>query len=954
MKKLILSAIALVAMASASAQDNPMLQPIPADKDVRVGRLENGMTYYIRHNEKPKSQAHFYILHDVGAIQEEDNQQGLAHFLEHMAFNGTKNLPDKMLIEYLEKIGVKFGANLNAGTAWDYTQYTLMDVPTTREGIIDTALLILHDWSHFIALEPEEIDSERGVIMEELRTRDGAGWRSTINMVKALAKGTKYENRNLIGYLDGLKGFEHGDLESFYHTWYRPDYQAIFVVGDVDVDAVESKIKTLMSDIPAPAADAPKKEVIYVPDNEEPIVSIFTDPEMQYSSISMYCKRKELAPKEIANTVYAEMINVALSYMDNMGNARFNEMTMKPDAPFLGAGMGNGSVGICPTLEVTVFSAQAEEGKIATTMEALCTEMERIQRYGFTQSEFERAQNELLRSAERKYANRNDRKNGEFMSNYVNSYRFNTAIPDAETEWQLDSMLIKNLTVDVVNDLAKQIITDNNMVVVINAPEKEGLVNPTAEEVTAIIKKAQASEVEPYEDNTVKEPLIGEDVVLKGSKVKKTTVNETLGTTEWTLKNGTRVIVKPSKLKADEVLFRGYAEGGLSTLSDEDYYTGNFLTSTLSMSGVSKFSVTDLRKQLSGKTASVYMDVNDYDLGVKGSCSPKDIETMLQLVYLNFTSPRFNQDDFNTMMKQYEAYVENLKTNPDYIAAETLQKTLYNNNPRRQMLSPEILAQVNFDRMPEVFKQLYPNGNAFTYTIIGNVDLETLKPLVEKYIGSLPVSKNKLGYKDDGVRTVKGEVTNDFKTPMQQPKVTVTRVFTGEIPYTIENKVAMTLLSQALDSRYLVSIREEKGGTYGVQVGGGLGNTPFEKYSLTITFDTNAEMADELSDIVMAEFKKIAEEGPLTEDIEKTREFLVKNWSNTLESNGGVLGVINYWYQDGLDYMNNYLNTVKSVTNEDVQKLAQKILADGNMVYVVMRPEAEAQAEQKAEAPAAE
>ena len=372
------------------------------------------------------------------------------------------------------------------------------------------------------------------------------------------------------------------------------------------------------------------------------------------------------------------------------------------------------------------------------------------------------------------------------------------------------------------------------------------------------------------------------------------------------------------------------------------------------MSGVSKFSVTDLRKQLSGKTASVYMDVNDYDLGVKGSCSPKDIETMLQLVYLNFTSPRFNQDDFNTMMKQYEAYVENLKTNPDYIAAETLQKTLYNNNPRRQMLSPEILAQVNFDRMPEVFKQLYPNGNAFTYTIIGNVDLETLKPLVEKYIGSLPVSKNKLGYKDDGVRTVKGEVTNDFKTPMQQPKVTVTRVFTGEIPYTIENKVAMTLLSQALDSRYLVSIREEKGGTYGVQVGGGLGNTPFEKYSLTITFDTNAEMADELSDIVMAEFKKIAEEGPLTEDIEKTREFLVKNWSNTLESNGGVLGVINYWYQDGLDYMNNYLNTVKSVTNEDVQKLAQKILADGNMVYVVMRPEAEAQAEQKAEAPAAE
>lgn len=339
MKKLTMLLVALTATASVMAQ-GPMT-PIPADPELRTGKLDNGMTYYIRHNEKPKNQADFYILHDVGAIQEEDSQQGLAHFLEHMAFNGTKNLPGKQMIEYLETVGVKFGYNLNAGTTWDYTCYNISDVPTLRQGVIDSALLVLHDWSHFIALRPEEIDSERGVIMEELRTRDGASWRSTMSMLQALGKGTLYEHRNLIGYLDGLKNFHHDELEKFYTSWYRPDYQAVIVVGDVDVDAIEQKIKTLMADIPAPAADAPKKAEIVVPDNEEPIVSIFTDPEMQGSRVQLFIKRRAL-PEVMNNTVQAEMLDVINSYMTVMENARLEELRMKPDAPFLGAGMGLG------------------------------------------------------------------------------------------------------------------------------------------------------------------------------------------------------------------------------------------------------------------------------------------------------------------------------------------------------------------------------------------------------------------------------------------------------------------------------------------------------------------------------------------------------------------------------------------------------------------------------------
>ncbi len=941
MKRLFLFVVAVITAASVSAQFNPM-QPIEADKDVRVGKLENGLTYYIRHNEKPKGQAHFYILHDVGAIQEDDNQQGLAHFLEHMAFNGTKNLPGKQLINYLESIGVKFGYNLNAGTSWDYTEYQLRDVPTTRREIVDSALLVLHDWSHFITLAPKEIDSERGVIMEELRTRDGAQWRSTINMIQAIGRGTKYEHRNLIGHLDGLKGFSHSDLESFYRKWYRPELQAVVVVGDIDVDYVEGKLKSLMSDIPASPADAAQKEVIVVPDNEEPIISIFTDPEMQNSVVRYIFKRGNLVPKQAANTIYAEMMQIATMMMTQMGNARLQEISMKPDAPFVGAGMSDGSFGICPTFESFSVAAQSQDGKLLTAFEAIGTEVERIRRHGFTQGEFERAQNNLLRSCERAYNNRNDRKNGEYVEIYLNNFRENSPMPDAKTEWQLDSVLIKHvLNVDVINQLASKLITPTNQIVIVDAPKKEGLVNPTEADILATIKKITTSEVAPYEDNVVKEPLIGADVELKGSPVVKTKQNEKLGTTEWTLANGARVIVKPSTLKADEVLFNAYSEGGFSLLSDEDYNTGLFLPTIVQMSGVSKFSRTDLRKQLSGKSASAYLKGGEYEHGIAGNCSPKDLETMLQLVYLNATAPRFNKDDFNTVMKQYRAYVDNLKTNPDYIASSEEEKTLYGNNPRRQPLSAELLDKVNFERMDEVFNTLFSACGNFTYTIVGNVNLETLRPLVEKYIGSLPSSKKALSFVDDGVRYAEGEVTNDFKVPMQQPKVSVARIYTGKAKASLENRLTMTFLTQALNSRYLISIREEKGGTYGVRVSGGFSDAPFDTYKLRIQFDTNEKQADELSDIVLAELQKIAAEGPLAEDIEKSREFFLKNWKNTLEQNNGWMQVLRTWYENGIDQYGTYENIVKNLKYSDVQKLAKKILKDNNKVYVVMRPEAQ-------------
>lgn len=941
MKKLMMLAVAAFAAAGAMAQMN---QPIPADPELRTGKLENGMTYYIRHNDKPKGQADFYILHDVGAIQENDSQQGLAHFLEHMAFNGTKNLPGKQLTEYLETVGVKFGANLNAGTSWDQTIYNISDVPTSREGIIDSALLILHDWSHFIALEPKEIDSERGVIMEELRTRDGASWRSTMKLLQALGKGTKYEHRNLIGYLDGLKNFQHKELEDFYAQWYRPDYQAVVVVGDIDVDAVENKIKTLMADIPAPAADASHKETIVVPDNEEPIVSIFTDPEMQGTKVQLFIKRPAL-PKQMGNTIVAEANNVIEAYMTTMENARLQEIAMQPDAPFLGAGMGTGDViGVIPTLNATVFVAMTQDGKLARGFEALYTELEKVRRYGFTQGEFERAQENLMRQAERTHANRNDRRNGEFVQSYLNNYSKNSPIPDAETEWQLDSMLIKMLNVDAVNAFAAQTITPANQVIIVNAPEKEGLTTPTAEELLAIRDKVAAGEVTAYEDNVVKEPLIPEGTVLKGSPVKKTAEDAKLGTTEWTLANGAKVVVKHTDFKADEVRMSAVAKGGLSVLSDGEFYMGEMMPAVNSMSGVGKFSATELKKQLSGKSASVQPAVENYSSAMKGVCSPKDIETMLQLLYLNFTQPRFDRADYDNLIKMVRSQLENARTNPDFLMQEKVIDVTYGDNPRRQMISNEIVDKFDFEQLPAIYAKLYPGANGFVFTFVGNIDPETLKPLVEKYIGSIPAAKKPLNYIDDKVAPVKGEVTEEFTAPMQQPKVSVLYYYSGKMPYTFKDRMALSFLAQALNSRYLISIREEKGGTYGVRVKGSTEYIPHQTYDMTISFDTNEEMADELCEIVLKEIQEIAENGPKTEDIEKNREFMLKNWKNSLELNQGWMNYIQAKYGSGLNYVGEYEQAVRDLTNADVQALAKKILADGNLVKVVMRP---AKAEEK-------
>ncbi len=950
MKRFLVSIVVLVAAMGAWAQEqgeNPMMQPIPNDQAVRIGLLDNGMRYYIRHNEKPKDLANFWIVYDVGAIQEDDDQQGLAHFLEHMAFNGTKNLPGKQLIEYCEKIGVAFGRNLNAATSWDYTFYQLNDVPVKRggelrEGVVDSMLMILHDWSHFIALEGKEIDSERGVIMEELRTTDGAQRRASMKLIESLGKGTRYAERNLIGHLDFLASFPHSAIRNFYEKWYRPELMTFIVVGDIDVDQIEQKLRKLMADVPVSPAGAAQKEEIMIPDNQEPIVSIFTDPEMQRSQATLYIKHPSF-PKAVNSTLMAALVSMIDNYLATMANARLEEITMKPDAPFLGAYLYNGSVGIMPTLETAMLGVTTKDGELTQGFAAALVELERMRRHGFTFGEFERAKADLKAQIERQYANRNDNMHAFYVQRYMDNFRLNTPIPDAETEFQIDSQLLEMINLDMVNSRLQQLITDHNRVVTINAPAREGLQNPTEEVVLALLQQISAlpaEAVEPYTDNTVIEPLVAEDAPLAGSPVKKEVKNEKMGTIEWTLENGTKIVVKPTTFKADEVIFSARGEGGSASIADADEASiaEQMLPTLRGMMGVSKFSAVELQKQLSGKNVNLTPFVRQFTQGLRGSSSPKDIETLLQLVYLNFTAPRYDEGDFQTFYNQYKNYLVNMNTNPDYLFQKELIGTLYGGNPRSQIISAELLDKVKFERLEAINAQLFPDANEFVFTFIGNVDVEALKPLVEKYIGSIPTTSAKLKMVDDARYLVKGKVKKDFNVAMQQPKVSLFVGISGDVAYTLKNKLTMRLLSEAMSSRYREVVREQMGATYTIGASGSIDYFPTEEFFVQVGCDTNERQADHVVATILAELAKIYLNGPDAENIEKTREFLLKHQKGTLEQNADWLGYLTEYHATGLDYVNDFEQTLKSITADDVKALAGKLLSSGNVTTVIMRP----------------
>ena len=907
---------------------------LPMDPNVRYGKLENGLTYYIRHNEKPDNRADFYIAQKVGSVLEEESQRGLAHFLEHMAFNGTTNLPGMTLRNYLQSRGVKFGENLNAYTAIDETVYMVTNVQTDLPGLVDTCLLILHDWSSFIALEEEEIDNERGVILEEERTTGGANRRVWETLLPKMYPGSPYGERLPIGTKEVIANFSYQELRDYYNKWYRPDLQGIIVVGDIDVDAIEARIKEMFADIPAPVNPA-ERTIFPIADNAEPIVAVASDPELTSTSLQIFYKH-DVTPDAYKQTPDYWMSQYVLNLISQMQINRLEELTQKPNPPFVGGYSYFGDYYLAPTKAAwTSMAVPKDIASIEEAMTALVTENKRMQQFGFTASEYERAKADFMKRVESAYNERNNTENEKHVDACVEHFLHNEPMMDIETEYQLYQQVIPNLPLEAINQFAAQLIREDNLVITLTAPQKEGETLPTEEELLAMYNNAMTIEVEAYEEEVFDGPMIAK--LPKAGKVKKESYNETFGTTEWILSNGMKVIFKQTTFKDDEIRMSAYSEGGLSALPQDDPYTLQNLNDLITLGGVGEFSAIDLPKVLAGKKASVYPGIYTYSEGMSGTCSPKDLETMLQLTYLYFTAPRADEEAFQSTMQRTKAMLKNMELNPNLTLSDSLTKVLYNDHPLRLRMNVEEYDKVDYAKAMEMYKDRFADPNNFVFTFVGNIDVETFKPLIEQYLASLKKKKRAEDWSDVGLGVVDGDYTTHYTKEMQDPKTSVYMIYTGDMEYNLYNNIYMGVLSDVLDIVYTKSIREEQGGTYGVGVMGQINNRPTEEFMFYIAFDTNDEVYATLMDIAKAGLKDMAENGPRQEDLSKVLENKLKKRVEQLQENSFWTSVISSLEREGIDYVTEYENIIKGVTVESVADFAKQIL-NGDLKEIVQLP----------------
>lgn len=912
---------------------------LPNDPSVRVGKLDNGLTYYIKHNDKPAQRAEFYLATHVGAIQETPDQDGLAHFLEHMCFNGTKNLPGKTMLNYLQSIGASFGKNINAGTGVEQTTYMLNNIPTIRQGIVDTCLLIMHDYSHFVTNDPAEIDAERGVIIEEWRTRRTPEWRMHEKSLPYLYGDSKYATCTLIGSKENLETFKPESLWNFYQTWYRPDLQAVIVVGDIDVDMIENKIKELWSDIPA--VENPQPKVMpEIPANEEPLVGIITDPEASSTSV-MFISRQEPMPAEYNAYDIGMMTDIVKSIAYMIFQERYNDITTRPNAPFLSAYSAQGT--LTETADAFMTDFNCKDGEALSAFRAVMTEVEKVRRFGFTSGEFERAKTKLLRYYEMDAESAETRQNADFVDLYINNFFRNHPYMEPETEYQIAKAMLSQINVDLVNQMViNGLITYNNLSIIYKAPEKEGIVHPTAEQFLTVLEEVKNSEIEAPKDLVSNEPLMDASK-LKGSKVKK--VEDGLfGSTVWTLKNGLKVVVRPSSEKKDEFSMKLEVKGGSSLVPTEDMASmeSTIFSIYLSNAGLAQFTESDLAKVLAGKSVSVNPTIGGISHGITASGSSKDFETALQVMYLLTTAPRFVEEEFMVGINNLKAMLPNLIEQPSYKLQQKINELLFNGNPRRPMISPELLDKADVRVIEKNYRMLFSNFKGATLFIYGDIDMDTIKPLVEKYAGSLPMGKKPLAANLDNVVEIsKGKIEEAFNVKMETPKGTAIMVWNMPYEYTPKNVVVLRYLQNCLDILYTKTIREEEGGTYGVGVMGDLSKEPKEELVMQVMFDTNPEKARVLMDKVIDGLSGIAQNGPDAEAMKMSRENFLKEIPENHLSNWWWLNNTSFTMRTGIDEVTHEKELIEGVTSDDVKAMAKAILEQPNFIDLLMLPQTE-------------
>ncbi|HPG37912.1 MAG TPA: insulinase family protein [bacterium] len=925
--------ISLFYFNSASASDPMLLKPddmIPVDSSVTIGQFVNGLKYYIKTNARPEKRAQLHLVVNVGSILEDDDQQGLAHFAEHMAFNGTKNFHKQQLIDYLESIGMQFGPEINASTGFDETIY-MLQLPTDNDEILEKGFQILEDWAHQVSYEPIEIDRERGIIIEEWRLGRGAGQRIFDKQLPILFKDSQYANRLPIGKKAILESFPHETLQRFYREWYRPDLMAVIAVGDFDKSRIQALIEQHFAGLSNPAPV--RERTIYpVPDNTEPLFAIAADPEATETAVSIYFKY-DLVP-HITVADYRQGLIEDL--YNAMMNNRLQELLQQADPPFLNAYSGNGY--LVRSKGAYFLNATVKETGIQRGLQTVLVEALRVKQYGFTATELERMKKEILRYMERALKERDKTESIAYAREFSRNFLRNETIPGIEYEYRLANQFMEGIQLDEVNKLAEQWLTDKNQVILVDAPEKPTLVIPTEEDLKAVIASVDTLTLTPWVDRVSSQPLIAE-LPAPGTVVSEKKV-EPVGLTIWQLSNGIKVICKPTEFKNDEVRFNAYSYGGNSLAPDSSYIAALTATDVVTDGGVGEFDFIELPKILAGKVVSVTPWISTTAEGIGGQASPQDIETMFQLIYLYFTAPRIDTTAYQAYITRLKGYLENRNVRPESAFQDTLQVTLANYHFRARPWSLGLLNEMNLDKSFAFYRERFADADDFTFFFVGNFDLQVVKLLAAQYLASLPTLPRQESWRDPAIHFPQGTIAKTIYKGIE-PKSRVGLVICGNYKWSMQNVYDIESLTDLLRIKLREVLREDMSGTYGVNVGNTASRLPREEYRFSISFGCAPERVNELTEMVYSQIDSIATYGPADEYVEKIRETQSRQLEVDLKENRFWLANLMSFEQNKINYEDilNRQNYINRLTSKTLQKAAKKYLCSKNTICVILAPQ---------------
>ena len=909
---------------------------LPIEEAVRKGQLDNGLTFLIRTNQKPENRAELWLVVNAGSIQEDDDQQGLAHFVEHMAFNGTRNFEKQELVDYLESIGMTFGPDINAFTSFDETVY-MLTIPTDDDETVATAFQILEDWAHGLAFDEEEIDKERGVVVEEWRLGRGAEARIRDKQFPILFKDSRYAERLPIGKKEILESAPYEALRRFYRDWYRPDLMAVVAVGDFDPDSIEKLIEKHFSTLRMPEKHR-KRETYPVPDQDGDLFAITTDPEATLTSVGVYYK----LPKRPRGTAADYRRGVVEAIYHGMLNARLNELTQEADPPFL-FGV-SASAGFVRSRDFFLQAAGVREGQVIRGLEALLTEADRADSFGFTETELARMKADLLRAYEQAYAERDKRESGSLAAEYMRHYLEEEPIPGIEMELEMVREFLPTITLEELNELAEKAITQTNRVVLLSGPEKADQPLPDEEALNAVFESVARAETAAYVDRIRDKPLLESQPA--GSPVIEEKTIEEIEVTEWRLENGIRVVLKPTDFKNDQVLVTAFSPGGHSLVSDAQHSSAVFADSVLAEGGVGDFDAIELEKALAGKLVSVSPFIGELEEGITASASPQDLETLFQLLYLSVTAPRADPEAFQAFMTRMESFIENRQARPEIAFSDEIQLVTYGGHLRRRPISKEILNEIELATAVEIFRDRFADTGDFTFLVVGNFELDTLRPLVERYLGGLPTTGREETWRDVGADPVEGALEVTMHRGLE-PKSRVQLIVRGPAEWNRESLHDIQSLAAALRIRLREVLREDMGATYGVGVNGILVDRPKQRYLFSIGFGCAPENVEDMITAVRQEIEAVQENGLDDTYAEKVREAQRRRREVSLKENSFWISVLRTYYTRDMDprLILDYETLVERVTPEQLKASAKTYLTGENSMRAILFPAGETEPE---------